>query len=107
MKLLLLQAEVVQDLLSASDVTIIGVLLAFIAILIYYNIRTDKKLEKCHEYIREQNKANLMMINDLTVAVTGIGQTGEKTAEKVEDVNSKASNILTIIKERLTRQGNE
>lgn len=101
--MLLLQAETVQNLLSATDVTIIGVLLAVIALLVYYNIRTDKKLEERTKYIMEQDKANTTMMIELTNAVNNIGQTSEKNTVKIEGVDEKASNILVIIKERLSK----
>lgn len=103
----ILQQEIVKDLISTNDATIIGVLIAFIGILIYHNVRTDKKLEKCNEYIREQDKANLTMIQDLINAVNLIGNTSEKNAVKIEGVDNKTSSILTIVKERLKNQNNE
>lgn len=102
-----LQVETAKDLLNTNDATIIGVLLAVIVVLIYWNIRTDKKLEKGNTYIREQDKANLTMIQDLINTVNKIGNTSEKNADKIDNVDNKASDILTIIKERLTRQNNE
>ena len=101
---LIMQAETVKELISTNDATVIGVLLAFIAILIYWNLRTDKKLEERNTYIREQDKANLLMMQDLVSSMNTIGQTSQKNATKIESVDSTTSDILTIIKERLTRQ---
>lgn len=98
-----IQGEIIRDLISTNDATIIGILIAFIGLLIYNTVRLDKKVEKSNDYIREQDKANLTMINDLITAVNSIGDTSEKNATRIEGVSDKTSAILTIIKERLTR----
>lgn len=107
---MLIQVDTVKDLVSTNDATVIGVLLAFIAILIYWILRTEKKLEKADEklekantYTKEQDKANLIMLQDLIHTLNAVGQTSEKSAIKIEGVDSKADNILTIINERLTK----
>lgn len=99
-----LQAEtVVKDLLTTTDVTIIGVLLAVIAVLVYLNIRTDSKLEARTKYIIEQDKANLTMMHELATSINDIGKTSQKNGDKIEGVDSKASNILLVIEERLKK----
>lgn len=103
-KLIILQAEVVKDLISTNDATIVGILLGFIALLIYLYLRTDNKLIKANEYTREQDKANLLMMQDLITSMDTVGKTSQDNAQKLEGVHNKAEIILTIIRERLIKQ---
>ncbi len=101
MAIIIIQAGTLKELVSTNDATIVGVLLAFIALLIYWNIRTDNKLVEANKYTRDQDKANLIMMQDLISAMNVVGGTSEKNAIKIDGVNSKTEAILTIIKERL------
>jgi hypothetical protein len=103
-KLIILQAEVVKDLISTNDATIIGILLGFIALLIYLYLRTDNKLIKANEYTREQDKANLLMMQDLITSMDVVGKTTQNNAKRIEGVHSNSETILTIIRERLIKQ---
>ena len=81
--------EAIQNLLSTTDTTIIGVLLAAIAILVYATIRKDKQLEDLNKYVRVQNKENLEVLGSLSKSLGGVEEkttlNGVKT-DKVETV---------------------
>tara|TARA_R110000765_G_scaffold426559_1_gene542624 strand:+ start:362 stop:679 length:318 start_codon:yes stop_codon:yes gene_type:complete len=81
--------EAIKDLLSTTDTTIIGVLLAAIAILVYATIRKDKQLEDLNKYVRVQNKENLEVLGSLSKSLGGVEEkttlNGVKT-DKVETV---------------------
>ena len=81
--------EAIQNLLSTTDTTIIGVLLAAIAILVYATVRKDKQLEDLNNYVRVQNKENLEVLGSLSKSLGGVEEkttlNGVKT-DKVETV---------------------
>ncbi|WP_299116956.1 hypothetical protein [uncultured Winogradskyella sp.] len=106
------QAEIAKDLLTARDITIIGVLLAIIVVLIYYINLKDKKIEARETYIREQDKETLKILLELTNTLKDkqehdkevkVGVTNIK--ETVTDSNSKLNNLYSVIQQKLLGMG--
>lgn len=86
----LLQAEGLENLLSKSDATIIGVLLVVCSLLIYWIIRQDNKIESRDSYIKEQDKETLKILLELT-------NTLKTKQESDKDVKTEVGNINTTV----------
>lgn len=98
---LAMQAEVAKDLLSTTDATIIGVLLAFIVILLTAIVMLWKKIQKNEDYIREQDKANLDMLAAMTRNAEMLGADISKVKDYTIDAKPVINQTLEIIKNRL------
>jgi uncharacterized membrane protein YvbJ len=64
--------EVAKELLSAENVTIIGILLAIIVILLYAVNKKDKQIETLNKYVRENDKENIAVLNTLANSYGGV-----------------------------------
>ena len=93
-----IQAEIAQELISNDDATIIGILLAFIVLLITVIGLLWRQKVKDEDYIREQDKANIEMLNLITNAVTELGKSSDSNTLKLDSVNTRTSTILEIVK---------
>jgi hypothetical protein len=95
------QIEVAKELLNTRDSTAEGILLAVIVVLLTaLGILWRAKCAD-EKYIRENDKANLIVLQSITEAVANITKVSTKNGEKIGEVHIKASSILDIIKERL------
>ncbi|WP_299129387.1 hypothetical protein [uncultured Winogradskyella sp.] len=104
----LLQVEIAKDLLSARDITIIGVLLAIIVILIYYISKKDKTIEARDAYIRDQDKETLKILLELTNTLKDKQEYDKelksgvnKIKNTVTDSNSKINTLNNVIHQKL------
>ena len=100
-KMMFLQAEVAKDLLSTNDATIVGILLAFISILLGAIVMLWKKIQKNEDYIREQDKANLEMLSAMTRNAETLGQDISHVKDYTIEAKPVINQILETIKERL------
>lgn len=104
--ILLIQQQVIEtakDLLNTNDATVVGFSLVVLAgswVVIY---ALWKKINKLQEYITSQDKANLEMMMNVTNTITSVAETSSNNGSKLDDINIKASSLITIIKERLNK----
>tara|TARA_B100001146_G_C15881048_1_gene306044 strand:- start:29 stop:364 length:336 start_codon:yes stop_codon:yes gene_type:complete len=111
---MILQVEIAKDLLTATDLTIAGILLAFIAILLIDNNRKEKKIEKRDDYIREQDKETLKILSELTNMLKVIQDSDKEIKnffptvnDKVTDNNSMLRSIYNAIQQKLLNMDNK
>mgnify|MGYP000324283256 CR=1 FL=1 len=57
--------------------------------------------EKRDEYIREQDKANLTMLNEVTNAVKDVATNTNENKENISTLKLQSQRLLDIIQERL------
>ena len=89
----LIQSDVAERLLSKQDVTVIGLSLAFIVILLVIITKLWKAKQESDQYIREQDKANLQVLNALANSLNGVETKVEKGNDKIDDVSSQISTL--------------
>lgn len=95
------QIEVAKDLLNKDDATIIGVLLAFIVVLLFaVGILWRDKL-KDQAYIREQDRENMKILETLTMNMNLVGNDVGTIKNTTGETHVKVDNILEAIRERL------
>ena len=99
--ILLTQIEVAKDLLNKDDATIIGVLLAVIAVLLFAIGMLWREKLKDQAYIRDQDKENMKILETLTMNMNLVGNDVGIIRDTTGNTNTMAKNILEAIKERL------
>lgn len=57
--------------------------------------------EKRDDYIREQDKANLTMLHEVTSAVKEVAATTDENKTNINTLKMQSQSILDVIKERL------
>lgn len=93
----------IKEFISLNDATIIGVLVSVIILLIWDRNTIKKELAADREYIRDQEKANLKMLLDLSGAIDGLGKDVTRIHSNTENNGDIAKSILVIVKERLNK----
>ncbi len=96
-----MQAEIATELLNKDDTTTIGVLLAFIVILIAANVIQWKKQGESDKYIREQDRANLEMLSSLAKNAELLGQDLDKVKDYTVETKPRIIRVLEILENRL------
>jgi hypothetical protein len=108
--IILNQVEVAKDLITTTDATIIGILLAIISILLYWVFRQDKQLQELHASIKVESKEYLKMLLDLTNALKDkyevdkeMGSTVSETKNITQDTNSTLKTLSNVIQIKLLK----
>ena len=96
--LIFVQQELVKDLISTNDATIIGVLLAVIALLIIWLVRQDKKLENLNEYIRQHNTSTLEIMSELTNTLKDRQEIDKDVKNSVDTIHLHSRDNNAILK---------
>ncbi|MDB4245976.1 hypothetical protein N9824_00365 [bacterium] len=86
--------EVARDLLSIKDVTVIGILLAVIAVLIFTINKKDKQLMELNEYVREQSQDHLKVLNGLSKSLDGVEIKSGKNQDILLEVKQDIKEVL-------------
>lgn len=86
--------EVARDLLSIKDVTVIGILLAVIAVLIFTINKKDKQLGELNEYVREQSQDHLKVLNGLANSLDGVEIKSGKNQDILLEVKQDIKEVL-------------
>lgn len=100
---MLLQIETALDKLSSNDATVEGVLIGVIIMLVSFIVYLLKRAGELENYQREQNKANLEMIGDITNKITNSENNIGEIKDMVNANSSTITEILTIVRERLNK----
>lgn len=98
-----MQVEVAKELINNTDATTIGVLLAFIVILIFAIYVQWKKANKDEEYIRQQDKANLEMLSSLVKNAELLGNDVSDIKNYTTEMKPTINQIAEIVKTRLEK----
>lgn len=115
--MIIIQEEIVKDLISTNDATIIGILLGIVALMIFWIIRQDKKITEANNYIRASDKETLKILLELTNTLKEGNESGkevknlvQETKEIARDVKGHSSDnkntlnsLMSLIQQKLTR----
>ena len=96
--------EVAKDVLNITDVTVVGILIALIIVLLYTINKKDNQVEELNSYIREQNKQNLEVLNNLSQSLGGVENKVDTNITKTEQVGEKLTDIRVDIKSILNNE---
>lgn len=98
-----MQTDIAKELINTNDATTVGVLLAFIVILLIGMVMLWKKSLKDEEYIRSQDKANLEMLSALAKNSESLGVDVNHIKDYTNEAKPKIEQVLEIIKNRLEK----
>lgn len=88
-----------------EDITLKAFLLLVIVSLCYaIRVLYKSKLD-LEEYVREQDKANLGVMAELTILINNIADSASQNTDKLNDLKVQGEKILGLIKNRLNNGG--
>lgn len=95
---MILQVETARELLSTTDITIAGILLSVIFLLIYDNVKKDKKIDVLNSYIRTQDKETLKILLELTNTLKSNQDVSKEVKSSVNQIDNTVNDSNGILK---------
>lgn len=102
MLLFLIQLKDATEVLSKNDVTVIGVLLFVILMMATALGFLWRAYRDNEQYIKEQDRANLEMLKDVTAAVKDVATHTNDNRASLGDLRLQSQRMMDLIDTRLT-----